>query len=424
MDSKDRRRRKIIYVLLDGIGDLPHPDLNYLTPLEAAYTPNLDRLARLGKMGMVYTVSKDIAPESDIAVFSMLGYRFSEHEYVGRGIIEAIGAGIDVKDGDLALRGNFATIDSKGYIIDRRVGRSLSDAEAKELVKAINDNVKLSDATFDLVHTKGHRVVLRIRSNERLSADISNTDPAYERVKGMGVAKGDGNKLRLVECKALSKDHAALRASMLVNEFTSMAINVLKDHAVNARRRSMGMLEANCILLRDAGDRLPDVNALQSIYGLRFACIVDMPVEQGIAKVTGMHAFNAGNMHDYEIKANTALKALEHYDCVYVHLKGPDEFGHDGDARGKKRSVEDIDRRFFSIINDAIDKDVCIVVTGDHSTPCIKKAHTSDPVPLLIACNGIKDDRLARFTEHNARKGSIGYIMGYEVLNTAIKIIS
>ncbi len=416
--------KKIIYVLLDGLGDLPHPDLNYLTPLEAAYTPNLDRLARLSRMGMVYAVGKGIAPESDIAVFNMLGYRFSEHEYVGRGIIEAIGANIDVKDGDLALRGNFATIDSKGNIIDRRVGRNLSDDEAKELVKAISDNVKLSNAIFDLVHTKGHRVVLRIRSNEKLSADISNTDPAYERVKGMGVAKNNTDKLRLVECKALSNDPAALKASTLVNEFTSMTINVLKEHDVNARRRSMGMLEANCILLRDAGNRLPEVKTVSSIYGLKFACIVDMPVEQGIAKVTGMHMFNAGSMHDYEIKANIALKALEHYDCVYVHLKGPDEYGHDGDARGKKRCIEDIDRRFFSIISDAISKDICIIVTGDHSTPCIKKAHTSDPLPLLIACNGIKDDRLARFTEHNARKGSIGYIMGYDVLNTALTILS
>ncbi len=416
-------RKKIIYVLLDGIGDLPHPDLNYLTPLEAAYTSNLDRIARLSRMGMVYTVGKDIAPESDIAVFSMLGYTFNEDEYVGRGIIEAIGADMDVRDGDLALRGNFATIDSKGNIVDRRVGRNLSDDEAKELVKAIKDNVRLRNAEFDLVHTRGHRVVLRIRTDGILSADISNTDPAYERIKGMGVAKADGN-LRLAECKALSNDANAIRAAELVNEFTRMTIAILKDHPVNTRRRSMGMLEANCILLRDGGNRLPAVKALALRYGLRFACIVDMPVEQGIAKVTGMHAFNAGNMNDYEMKANATLKALEHYDCVYVHLKGPDEFGHDGDARGKKRSIEDIDRRFFSIVSDALSKDICIVVTGDHSTPCIRKAHTSDPVPLLIACNDMKNDGLARFTESNAKKGSIGYIRGSEVLDTVIRIVN
>jgi len=416
--------KRLLYVLLDGIGDLQHPDLNYLTPLEAAYTPNLDAIARKGRMGMVYTVGKKIAPESDIAVFSMLGYRFDDSEYVGRGIIEAIGADMDVRDGDLALRGNFATIDSEGNVIDRRVGRNLSDGEASELVKAIMDGVKLTDATFELVHTKGHRVALRIRTETHLSSEITNTDPAYERHKGMGVAKSSYVKLRLAECKALSDDAAALTAARLVNEFTSKAIAVLSRHSINTRRKSMGMLEANCILLRDAGNRLPDIRTLSDIYGLRFACIVDMPVEQGIAKVTGMHAFKAGNMNDYELKATTALKALEHYDCVYVHLKGPDEFGHDGDARGKKMSIEDIDRRFFYILKDAMDEGICIVVTGDHSTPCIKKAHTSDPVPLLIAQNQRGNDGLNRFTEHNARKGSIGYIMGYEVLNTAISMMN
>jgi 2,3-bisphosphoglycerate-independent phosphoglycerate mutase len=435
MSARKRASMKMIYVLLDGVGDLPHPSLNHLTPLESAYTPNLDALARKGRMGMVYTVGKDIAPESDIAVFSMLGYRFKDEEYPGRGVVEAIGAGIDIRDGDLAMRGNFATIDGEGKIVDRRVGRNLADDEAKELVKAIKDRVTLEGAEYELVHTKGHRVVLRIRGKSILSADISNTDPAYERIKGMGVAREEHDaRMSINRCKALSNSNAALLSAKLVNEFTEKVISVLKDHPVNERRRGMGMLEANCILLRDAGSRLPKVEPIASKYNdARFACIVDMPVEYGIARVTGITVLDGGGMMDYEIKARRALEALSRYDAVYVHLKGPDEFGHDGNARGKEESIEEIDERFFGELlkHTSINSDgksssrLFIVVSGDHSTPCIKKAHSADPVPLLVSCmsSDYRDDGLGRFTEREARKGSIGYIMGYDVLSKVFSIM-
>ncbi len=417
---------KIIYVLLDGVGDLPHPSLNHLTPLESAHTPNLDALARKGKMGMVYTVGKDIAPESDIAVFSMLGYTFREEDYPGRGMVEAIGAGIDVRDGDLAMRGNFATIDDGGRIVDRRVGRNLTDDEARELVKAIKDGVRLTDAEYELVHTRGHRVVLRIRAKSSLAAEISNTDPAYERVKGMGVAKSDTAIMSINRCKALIRSKSASLSARLVNEFTEQVMHILKDHPVNLRRRSMGMLEANCILLRDAGNMLPRVEPIASKYDARFACIVDMPVEYGIARVTGMDILDGGGMRDYRIKARRAIDALSNHDVVYVHLKGPDEFGHDGNARGKEESIEGIDEEFFGELRSSSSnaRELFIVVSGDHSTPCIKKAHSADPVPLLVSSPIIKDDGLSRFTEREAKKGSIGYIMGYEVLSRVLNIIA
>lgn len=422
-----RGNAKIIYVLLDGVGDLPHPSLNHLTPLESAYTPNLDALARRGRMGMVYTVGKGIAPESDIAVFSMLGYRFRDEEYAGRGMIEAIGAGIDVRDGDLAMRGNFATVDGEGRIVDRRVGRNLADEEAKELVREVKDGVRLDGAEYELVHTRGHRVVLRIRAKDRLSADISNTDPAYERVKGMGVAKEVHDvRMSIDRCKALSRSSAALLSARLVNEFTEKAIGVLRGSGVNERRRSMGMLEANCILLRDAGSRLPRVEPISSRYDAVFACIVDMPVEYGIARVTGMAILDGGGMKDYEIKARRALEALSRYDAVYVHLKGPDEFGHDGNARGKEESIEEIDAKFFGELNTHASDRIFVVVSGDHSTPCIKKAHSADPVPLLVSSTSsdYRNDGLGRFTEREARRGSIGYLMGYDVLSRVFSIIS
>ena len=413
---------KMVYVLLDGVGDLPNPELNHLTPLEAAYTPNLDRLAKNGVMGRVYSVGKKVSPESDIAVFSMLGYRFKEEDYVGRGVIEALGSNMDFKDGDLALRGNFATIDSKQRIVDRRVGRSLSNEEAKELVDAIKKKVKLSNATFDLVHTTGHRVVLCIRSKDmQLSADISNTDPAYERIKGMGVAK-EKSDMRLVKCKPLSKDKRARLAAELVNEFTSKAIRVMKEHKVNAIRRANNMLEANCILLRDAGNRLPRLKPIDEMYNLRFACIVDMPVEKGIAKALSMPYIQTSNMLDYESKASKVKELLDEYDAIYVHLKGPDEYGHDGDAWGKKRSIEDIDKRFFGSLLDIVDE-VAMIISADHSTPCIKKSHSADPVPLLISSNSIESNGSSRFTESYAARGSLGSLMGYQVLSKAIDML-
>jgi len=134
----------LIYVLLDGVGDLPHPDLDGKTPLEAANTPVLDKIASNGAIGEVISVGKGIAPESDIAVFNMLGYKFNHSDYAGRGVIEAIGVGIDFKDGDLALRGNFSTLDDEQIIIDRRAGRQIEREDADGIAKEIEEKVKFS----------------------------------------------------------------------------------------------------------------------------------------------------------------------------------------------------------------------------------------------------------------------------------------
>ena len=187
----DNSQIKIIYILLDGVGDLPHPDIQNMTPLQAAKTPNMDKLARNGKMGEVISVGKGIAPESDIAVFNMLGYRFHHADYAGRGVIEAIGTGIDFNDGDLALRGNFSTLDEKNVIIDRRAGRHIEREDAQGIAKEIEEKLKFSNplTTVVVAPTIGHRVIVRIRDEHPLSPNVTNTDPAYSRVNGMGVAK-------------------------------------------------------------------------------------------------------------------------------------------------------------------------------------------------------------------------------------------
>ena len=196
---------KIVYVLLDGVGDLPHPDIENKTPLQAAKTPNMDKLAKNGKMGEVISVGKGIAPESDIAVFNMLGYKFHHADYAGRGVIEAIGTGMDFKDGDLALRGNFSTLDERDVIIDRRAGRHIEREDALAVSREIEEKLKFSNplAKVAVTPTIGHRVIVRIRDEHPLSPNITNTDPAYSRVDGMGVAKAVGDFLKIERCLPL-----------------------------------------------------------------------------------------------------------------------------------------------------------------------------------------------------------------------------
>ncbi len=418
---------RIVYVLLDGIGDLPHPSLNDLTPLEAAYTPNLDSLARNGAMGRVISVGRGIAPQSDIAVFNMLGYSFKDGSYVGRGVIESIGCSIDFRDGDLALRGNFATIDDKLKIVDRRAGRVIGIEEARAVCKTLRDNIKFSDkeASVALEPTIAHRVVIRFRHNKiKLSDKITNTDPAYDKVDGMGIAKTTSEDMYVQKSEAQENTEQAKVAAALLNEFTNQVIDLLRNHPVNQARVAAGKKPMNCILARDSGNRYPNVEPINNKFGIDVGCIVDMPVEIGISKVLNMKMFRGGDINDYEEKARVAAKNLDKVNAVYVHIKGPDEFGHDGDARGKKRNIEDIDKRFFGTLIQELKKDTIVVVCGDHSTPCIKKGHSDDPVPLLVSGNNINQDGSARFTENYGKRGSLGLLMGADVLPTTVKMAS
>ena len=416
----------MVYVLLDGVGDLPHPNLVGKTPLDAASTPNLDRLAKNGTMGQVITVGKGIAPESDIAVFNMLGYKFKHDDYAGRGVVEAIGIGIDFKDGDLALRGNFATLNDNGVIIDRRAGRKIEKQDTETVSNEIEEKIKFSDenATAIITPTIGHRLVIRIRSNCALSSNISNTDPAYVRVAGMGIAKAVTDFLKIEKCLPLDEESHTKLASKLVNELTEQSLDIMKKSKVNERRKENGKKLLNGILLRDAGNIYPKVTPINDLHSMKFSCIVDMPVEIGISEILKMKTYDAGGLTDYEEKAKVAAKAMDEQNAVYVHLKGPDEFGHDGDAQGKMENIEEIDKRFFGTLLDNIDSSkVAVIVSADHSTPCINKGHSADPVPLLISGDMVTNDDTQRFTETEAKKGRIGLIDGAQVITTGIDII-
>ena len=417
----------MIYVLLDGVGDLPHPDLDGKTPLEAANTPTLDKIASNGAIGEVISVGKGIAPESDIAVFNMLGYKFSHTDYAGRGVIEAIGVGIDFKDGDVALRGNYSTLNEEGVIIDRRAGRHIEKEDADGVAKEIEEKIKFSypDTSVVVSPTIGHRVTVRIRKNSRtLSAKITNTDPAYSNIGGMGVAKAVGDFLKIEKCLPLEETDDSKFTANLVNEFSEQSINIMKESKINKKRQEQNKKQLSCILLRDAGNKYPDVIPINEKYGMNFSCIVDMPVELGISEVLKMKAFEAGGLTDYEEKARVAAKAMETQNAIYVHLKGPDEFGHDGDAIGKMKNIEEIDQRFFKTLVENIDSSkVAIIISADHSTPCINKGHSDDPVPVVVSGDFIKNDGTTRMTEEQSKKGSIGLLQGAEVVSKSLELI-
>ena len=422
---------KLIFVAIDGMGDLPIESLGNKTPLEAAKTPNLDSLVKKGKTGLMYTVRKGVAPESDVAVISLLGYDPFKYS-TGRGVIEAAGVGLRMQDGDLALRCNFATLGQGKTILDRRVARTLSTQEASELTKAVNEEIKLTSypATFEFQNTLGHRAVLLIRSGAQpLSSNITNSDPAYTIINGIGVAKADVDMV-LKTCEPTDKTEAAKVSAELVNEFIEKSHRLWENHPINQKRAKEGKLKANVVLTRDAGHLLPKFFNINKQYNVTFAALADMHAERGIAQLAGMESSllppPTGNLQkDCEVRVKALIETLPKYDCFYIHLKGPDEPGHDGNCTLKTQVISAIDKFFFGTLLKQITlQDNLICVTTDHATPCALKVHSDTPVPLLISGDKFEPGKASKFCEKECAKGSLGIIeRGCELMPKLMELL-
>ncbi len=418
---------KLLYVVLDGMADRL---VDEVTTLELAHKPGLDYIAEKGVCGLMYPVGKGIAPESDAAVISLLGYDPFKC-YTGRGPLEALGAGIIFRVGyEVAFRANFATVDPKTMrIIDRRVGRTLRSEEARELAKEI-DGLRLSHGGYVRIKaTVGHRAVVVLGSEfSKLSPLVENTDPAYGRKGLVSVAK-ERYEPFIKEVKPLVSDPEAKLTAELVNEFTRKVVEVLDRHPVNEDRRKRRDLPANIILLRDAGSELPKVEPLKKKHGLEFALIAEMPIELGIGRAFGAYVAEVSHTtgdpeRDYGTRLDLALSMLRKYDVVYVHLKGPDEPGHDGDAELKKKKIEDIDEYFIRPLLRKLGSEVAVLVTADHATPPTVRAHTDDPVPVALMHENVKPDEVRKLTEKECAKGYLGTIeYGWELLPKVLKIL-
>jgi 2,3-bisphosphoglycerate-independent phosphoglycerate mutase len=406
---------KGILVIVDGMMDLPCKQLEDKTPLEAAETPNLDFLATRGEMGYMYPVRPGFVPESDEAIVSIFGNELISST---RGQLEARGTNLNLTRGDLALRVNFATIDSleEGNIIDRRAGRTLTTAEAETLAKAINNNIKLP-CEFVFEPTIQHRAALVFRGG--FSDNISGNDLAYYQGKSADVTKA---KL----CKPLDDDENSQYSANIVNGFLEKAYEILDNHPLNQERKKRGLLPANYLLVRGAGIEPPKLKLYKRWISTNY-----MPLEIGFSRICGMKNFSFdypklknldsyANLHEGLAKAcNFAIKILKknrkNADYAYIHIKETDTPGHDNKPFERKAMLEYIDKTFFKFLKKfAPPNKIKVVVTADHATPCKLKNHSADPVPVLFYNDSPPKEK--KFCEKEARKGVLGRMLGNELL--------
>jgi 2,3-bisphosphoglycerate-independent phosphoglycerate mutase len=360
---------KLALVVLDGLGDIATEATGWRTPLEAAKTPNLDSLAKRSAMGRMIPVAPGITPGSGPGHLGLFGYDPLEYD-VGRGVIEALGLGIDLKAGDVAARANFCTLDSKGIVTDRRAGRidtSVCEAQVELLKKKIK---KIGDVEVILKAGKGHRFVVVFRG-KGLGGPLTNTDPGRE---GLPVATAKG----------------PAKTAKVVAEFYKQALPVLK----NCR-------PANGFLLRGIAHQ-PAIPTFEERYGLKAAAIAVYPMYKGLAQLVGMKKIEGPQSVQDEFRA--AGDALKTFDFVFVHVKYTDMYGEDGNFDGKVRAIEEADAALGVLMPEA---DV-LVVTGDHSTPVPVKGHSWHPQPVMITGEIAGWDGLDRFTERAANSGSLG----------------
>ncbi len=403
---------KGILIILDGLGDRPNVQLKGKTPLETADTPNLDFFASRGEMGYMYPVKPDFIPESDEAIISIFGNELISST---RGQLEAKGAEVKLKRGDLALRVNFATINPQsGKILDRRAGRTLTTEEAQELANAINEIEMPFGFVFE--PTVQHRAVLVFRGG--FSDNISGNDLIYSQGK---VKITD----QVSRCLALDEDENTIYTASVVNDFLEKVREVLENHPVNQERIKRGLLPANYLLVRGAGIEAPKLKQYKKWIGLGY-----MPLERGFIKASGM------KLYDFEYPSLRKLDAYENLyaglrkackyaikmikknykskDYAYIHIKETDLPGHDNKPFEKKEMIEYVDRTLFKFLRRfAPSKQINLVVTADHSTPCSFKSHSADPVPVLFYNNSILKEK--HFGEKQARVGSLRKIIGKEL---------
>jgi len=404
--------KKIILVICDGLGDLPVKEFDNKTPLEAAHTPNLDSLAKNGINGQMYVLGKGIRPNSDEAHLTLFGYDLKT-SYPKRGPLEALGVGIKLQEGDIAIRANIATVDKELRVIDRRAGR----AESKNFVKEL-DGIKINNVKFIVKPGTAHRVIIVMRG-KNLSDKISNSDVHY--VTEDKVI--ENWKLKKVnEIKPLDNSKEAKFTAETLEKFLKKAHEILEKNPLNKEREKQGKLKANYLLTRGPG-YYKEVTSFYEKYNLKAACIAGAGLYKGIGSYVGMDLINvegATGTENTNIKAKfeKAKEILKDYDFIFIHIKATDIYGENGDCLGKKRFIEKIDRALSVLKN----INAMIILTADHSTPCYKKDHSADPVPVAIYYKGIKQDKVKSFSEKTCKQGKLNTILGKDFMNLILRI--
>jgi len=400
---------RTILVVGDGMADRPLKELGGETPLEAAETPNLDAVARGGICGIMDIIAPGLPPGSDVANLTLLGYDPLEC-YRGRGALEAMGAGLEVRRGDVAFRGNFAYVDGDGVVVDRRAGRVDGSVFRDHLSEVSLD--AYPDVEVTVRPTLGHRVAVILRG-EGLSWRVSDIDPHRTGVPAL-------------ESHPLEETAAARRTADVANELYRVLRKMMGGHPLNRERVEAGLPPANAVILRGAGEP-PAIKPLTGLYGVRGACVSATPTVRGACLSAGFDLYDTpgatgGADTDTISKAATAEQVLPGYDLVYVHVKGTDVASHDGDAELKISVIERVDAMVGHLLGHVEGAETYIAVTADHTTSVRVKDHTGDPVPVAILGPEVRSDAVTSFSERACAVGGLGRIRGRELMSILLNL--
>lgn len=392
--------KKILLVICDGLGDRPVPELGGRTPLQAARTPNIDGFSARSMQGLLYTIAPGITPGSDTSHLSLLGYDPGSI-YTGRGPFEAAGIGISMSPGDVAFRCNFATVDGRRVVVDRRAGR-IGEPETGRLASLLPGAV-IDGANVTFRESTEHRCVVVIRG-KGLGSNVTDTDPG---VTGKEILMARG------------LDDSSSRTAEILNKFTDMAVKTFSGSDVNRERVGRGLPAANAILARGGGV-FPHVEDFGKKHGMSFGAVAAEGLIIGICRVLGGEVVTppgaTANMKtDLLSKGRAAVELLGKKDFVLVHVKPTDIAGHDGNSGAKVDMIQRVDAMIGEIMSSVKD-DFVLAITGDHSTPVTAKEHTCDPVPLLIYSGNLRGDGIAHFDEISAGHGSLSSLRGMDLM--------
>jgi len=394
--------RKGILVILDGLGDRGHTLFDGATPLEAAVTPNMDRLIAAGQGAMIDPLFPGVPVGTHTGTGVLLGIPPDEVVHLARGPIEAAGIELEGPEGGLLIRANLATIEEtdKGFrILDRRAGR-IGEQDARLLTAGLKD-LDLGGSIHASLHpATQHRAVLSLRGSG-LSAQVSDTDPGNLNGSAM-----------LRPAKPLREEPAPNMTAEAINRFTRLAYQHLKDHPVNQRRQEAGLPPANGVLCRSAGMHQP-VRSLTRHLGLHTALVAGESTVTGLGRLLGFSVledprFTSLPDTDLQAKVDTAITSLKHHDLVFLHIKGPDICAHDHDPEAKRRLLERIDQAIAPLL----DRGLVIGITGDHSTDSHSGRHVGDPVPSLLYAPQGRRDGCRQFGEIDCATGGLGRVSG------------
>lgn len=381
----NQNNSKIVLLILDGLGGLPI-QTGGPTSLEAAETPIMDRLASEGSLGQIVPIRPGVTPGSGPAHLALFGYDPLDH-LVGRGALEAIGVGLEVRAGDVAARGNFCTLDNNGKISDRRAGR-ISNEEARPLVERLNE-IKVGKVEVEVRHLREYRFAIVMRGKD-LGSDIADTDPQQTGLSPLAP-------------KASNK--ASENAALLFGEWIKKAQDLLVEEE-----------QANGVTLRGFGSD-PELPVYQDKYGLKAACVAVYPMYRGVSKLVGMDVVDFDG-EDPEDEFSAVDTIWNDYDFVFTHIKKTDSMGEDGNFVGKKGIIKSVDKALPALL--ALKPDV-LVITGDHSTPARMRSHSWHPVPLLLWApeRGLPDQQVS-FGERACALGGLGTLPASDIMSLAL----